>query len=191
MSFWFKPDAINNGDLCALAIGTNIDSHRQNIYLGNDNKVRAQSRDGSTNVSAATSSSFVAGSWQHAAGVWSATNARAAFLNGGGKGTETSTVNPAGLNAIAIGRFPSLSPGGYWDGELAEMAMWNVALTDAEVLQLSKGFSPSFIRPSKLVFYAPLIKNEDIDLRGRLKFTMVGTPTVVRHPRIIYPKGSL
>ena len=73
------------------------------------------------------------------------------------------------------------------DGRIAEAAIWNVELTDAEVAILGKGFSPPFIRPESLVFYAPLIRDEDDDRVGGLSLTAYNTPTIASHPPIIYP----
>ena len=76
----------------------------------------------------------------------------------------------------------------YWDGRIAEFAIWNRILTAAEAAILGDGFSPAFI-PNGLVFYAPMIRGlQD------LKSGNVGTATnavVYPHPRIIYPTGGL
>lgn len=72
-------------------------------------------------------------------------------------------------------------------GSLAEGAFWNRILSDAEIIILSKGFSPLFI-PNGLYFYAPLIGRADpeVDLVGAISGTVTGA-TQFAHPRIIYP----
>ena len=47
----------------------------------------------------------------------------------------------------------------YCDGSLAEAAIWNAALSDAEVAALATGVSPLLVRPGSLVFYAPLARD--------------------------------
>ena len=42
-------------------------------------------------------------------------------------------------------------------GSVACCALWNVVLTDREMVALSKGLSPRKVRPSGLKFYSPLI----------------------------------
>lgn len=70
-----------------------------------------------------------------------------------------------------------------FNGYVAECALWNTALTDAEIESLAKGFSPRRIRPQSLVFYAPLLRNLQ-DLRQGLALTAVNSPTVASHPRV-------
>lgn len=75
----------------------------------------------------------------------------------------------------------------FWDGKIAEFAIWNRVLTAAEAAIMGDGFSPLFI-PNGLVFYAPMIRSLP-DLKGG----GVGTATnavVYPHPRIIYPSSS-
>lgn len=71
-----------------------------------------------------------------------------------------------------------------WDGMLAEFAVWNALLTDAEFMSLAKGFSPAFIRPASRVEYIPM-------LRANVSYKLAA-PTIVGalvqpHPRIIMP----
>lgn len=40
------------------------------------------------------------------------------------------------------------------------ISTWTCILTDEEILALARGISPMFIRPDKLIYYAPLL-NED------------------------------
>jgi hypothetical protein len=93
-------------------------------------------------------------------------------------------------SAQNLGNDPSvyiLSYGGsayFEDSTLSEVAVWNAALTDGEVLSLGKRFSPLFVRPASRVLYASLLGNI-FDWHGRA-LTTVGT-TNVQHPRMIYP----
>lgn len=75
----------------------------------------------------------------------------------------------------------------YWDGKIAEFAIWNRVLTAAEATILGKGFSPLFI-PNGLVFYAPLVRGAK-DLKSGNSGTIVNA-VVFPHPRIIYPYGD-
>lgn len=71
----------------------------------------------------------------------------------------------------------------------AEWAVWDVALTAAEVASLSKGFAPSLIRPGSLVNYWPIIGrySPEIDVMGGGGLTLTGT-SAAAHPRVIYPR---
>jgi hypothetical protein len=73
--------------------------------------------------------------------------------------------------------------GDYFAGDVAEVGVWSVALTDDEVASHAKGFSAKRIRPQSLVFYAPLIRNAQ-DVRGALALTNNNSATVANHPRV-------
>lgn len=69
------------------------------------------------------------------------------------------------------------------DGRVAEVALWDVALTDEEFVSLSKGFKPSRIRPQNLRFYAPIVRDL-LNVKEALTFTNNNTATVTEHPRV-------
>jgi len=73
----------------------------------------------------------------------------------------------------------------YFQGRIAEVGIWNAALTAAEIDSLAKGMTCDKVRPQSLVFYAPLVR-ELIDQKGGLTITNNNGATVANHPRI-YP----
>jgi hypothetical protein len=72
-----------------------------------------------------------------------------------------------------------------WDGALAEIAWWDVVLTDEEFLALQKGISPDQIRPEALQHYFPLVRSGEIDKLGA-PAAVTGT-AVQDHPRVVLP----
>ena len=54
---------------------------------------------------------------------------------------------------------------------------------------LAAGVCPLLVRPTSLVFYAPLVRTLTQDIRGGLTLTNTNTVTVGDHPRIIYPSA--
>lgn len=137
-----------------------------------------------TVATTANSGSFTAGAWQHAAGVFQAANKRA-FANGTGGTAETSSYSVTGLSQVIISaRRNSGGFGVFFNGNTAEHAIWNAALTDDEIAALAAGFTPDQIRPQSLVFYAPLVRLIR-DLRGGLAITPVNGPPSTFHPRVI------
>lgn len=97
-----------------------------------------------------------AGCWQHVTAVFASSTSRAAYVNGRGKGTNTTSLTPSGMNVTNVGRYRFSSAGYYTDGVVADAAIWNAALTDAEVLLLAQGVLPPQIRPQSLAAYWPL-----------------------------------
>lgn len=142
-----------------------------------------------TSAGAGTSTTYTANVWHHACGVYTSTTSRAAYLNGGGKGTDvTSAVPGFTMDRTCIGGNRAL--GGPYDalnGRLAEVGIWNAALTDAEAASLGKGVSPLLIRPASLIWYVPcVVSTKEVVLGTAL--TTSGTLTVQPHPRVTYPQ---
>jgi hypothetical protein len=135
-----------------------------------------------------TSTSYTNNTWTHLCAVEASATSRSVYVNGGGKVSGSISVTPAGVNAVGVARMGGTSPDGYLDGDIAEVAIWNIALTDAEVALLATGISPLMVHPEALVFYAPLLGNNDpeMDLIGGLGLTGSGGPIKAAHPRVFY-----
>lgn len=160
-----------------------------------DNVLKANVRETSFGEAIATGT-FNINTWTHACGVFAANNDRKCYRDGGNVGSNATVITPAGINKTNIGRLVRLAPAFYVSGLMAEVAIWNIALSAAEVLILSKGYSPLFIHPQNLVAYWPLIRDitgdgtgDDIDRVGGYDMSPVNTPTIGNHPRIIYPNS--
>lgn len=111
---------------------------------------------GGAAADANTSSGVTSGVWHHVAAVATSSTDRAVFIDGGSKGTSATDVTPAGIDRIAVGRQVHSSPGAPLTGQVAWTAMWDVALTDAQVAILATGINPRRVRPADLVWVAPL-----------------------------------
>ena len=118
--------------------------------------------------------------WTHGAGVWNASNSRYVYANGTQSVNFTSNVSVSTFDRVEIGRRPSTL---YLAGNIAEVGIWNAALTAAEVASLAKGMTCDKIRPQNLVFYAPLVRDLN-DQKGGLAITNNNGATVANHPRV-------
>lgn len=78
-------------------------------------------------------------------------------------------------NANTIGQFA--------EGLVAEVGIWNAALTAAEIASLAAGMTCDKVRPQSLVFYAPLVRDL-VDVKGGLTITNNNGATVANHPRV-------
>jgi hypothetical protein len=132
------------------------------------------------------SSTATSNAWQHYCGTFSPNNYPNVYLNGSlSNGTAQGSLNTAihsGTADLAIGG-NSNGLGGYVTGDIAEVGIWNAALTAAEIASLAKGMSCDKVRPQNLVFYAPLVRDL-IDARGGLTITNNNGATVANHPRV-------
>jgi hypothetical protein len=140
---------------------------------------------------AATSTGYSASVWNHAAAVFTSATSRAAYLNGAGKGTDATNLAPTSIDATGVGFLNVLTAAGYFDGSIAEAAIWDVALTDADVAILATGASPLTVKPGSLVAYWPLIGaySPEIDLIQGRDLTVTGAAKAA-HPRIFNIPGT-
>lgn len=71
-------------------------------------------------------------------------------------------------------------------GDVACVALWDVALDDAEIASLVAGFPPRRVRPQSLRWYAPLVRELVVPKRAanpNVALAATGSPTVSDHPR--------
>lgn len=118
------------------------------------------------------------GQWHHACGVFTSSTSRTVYLDGGSSATNTNSVTPL-VDRTEVGAWRSSL---WFAGDIAEVGVWNVALTAAEVASLAKGVSPALVRPQSLVTYLPLIRDV-VDVRSATGFTDVNT-TAANHTRM-------
>jgi len=167
---------------------TSVPDHTFRLGWNNSTLAAIAYCSGGSDGFALSSSGGSSGAWHHFAAVFAATNDRRAFFDGGNKGTNSSSVTPAGLDGCSIGRACDSTPGYYTTGRIAEAAAYSAALTDAEVAVLALGICPLLVRPASLAAYWPLVRNEDQDRVGDYNMTAYNSPTVEAHPpKIRYP----
>jgi len=142
---------------------------------------------GGSEAVASASGNWVNNTWHHVAGVEASSTSRFAYLDGAVGSENTTSISPSGADRVSIGVIAESAPNAaeYFTGDIAEVGIWDVALTAAEILALSKGVLPKYIRPANLVFYAPMGRDDTAvrDLVGGLSLTLTGT-SASAHPRV-------
>jgi hypothetical protein len=123
--------------------------------------------------------------WFHGAGVFRTATSRTPYVNGVAGTTNTAnrgTIDTPNVLNIAAGyALGTLS--GFFQGIVAEVGVWNVELTPAEIASLADGMTCDKVRPQSLVFYAPLVRDLQ-DVRGGLTITNNNGATVANHTRV-------
>lgn len=140
---------------------------------------------------AATTTGYSAGTWHHGCTVFASSTSRSAYIDGGSKGSNTDDRTPSGVNRTSIGTAWSGGSGGAptrgaaFSGHVAEVGIWNVALTDDEVATLAKGYAPPCVRRNALVAYYPMVRDatslKDLFSATANHLTLTGG-TVSDHP---------
>lgn len=82
----------------------------------------------------------------------------------------------------------AVSTAAYWDGDIAELAIWNGVLTAGEHVALATGAAPSFVRPSGFVAYQPFLAGVNCRVNGA--GTNSGS-TNTDHPPVIYQRSPV
>jgi len=189
MSAWVKSDSLTLNQV-AVSLGDSSAPDDISLMLrGNTagDYVRASTWDGAAGYFAATTAAYSINVWQHICGTFTNGGEYACYLNGGNKGTYSDVAAEPTWDRVSIGCHGDNSPGNYMSGLIAETAIWNVSLTDAEVAILSTGISPLTIRPGNLVFYVPLVRDNDEDIINGISLSPVNSPTISDHAPIYYP----
>lgn len=184
MACWFNPLNDTLGGVL-MAIGNSAGADRFQLAVNGDianDPLTFYAQQSAANGTA-SATGYILNTWQHAAGVCSSNISRTVFKNGDQKATNATNVNPVSVNSLLMGaRWSAGARGGFFNGRIAEAAIWNVALTDDEVLSLSKGFAPYLIRPGSLKFYNRCIQaSQDLSQGRALSQVAI---TKFDHPRI-------
>lgn len=189
MACWFYSVNADDTQYLMSICDSSQDDNYWGMYLngsGADQVVAKLRTTGSNEAS--TTTGYSINTWHHACAVFTNSTLRAAFIDGGSKGTHVLNRTPdATQDRTGIGVEYKNATGQGFDGRIAEAAIWNAALTDAEVAILARGYSPLFVRPQSLVAYWPLIRDEDQDRVGGYDMTPFNTPSVAAHAPVIYP----
>lgn len=130
-----------------------------------------------------TTTGFTINTWHHACARIIASNNRNVRIDGGSEKSTTVDRAPATPNRISIGREAQSSPTRYFSGRIAEAGLWNVSLSDNEVVALSRRIPPWRIRPGSLVGYWPIwgLHSPEIDLTNQKNSLTVTGATAANH----------
>lgn len=111
-----------------------------------------------TEVQTGVGTAVPSGVWTHVGTVVASATSITSYS--GGTPSTTATTNFTGLSALnhlSIGAQWSWgAAASYLTGSVAEVGIWNVALSAAEMASLASGARPISIRPESLVFYSHL-----------------------------------
>jgi hypothetical protein len=181
IAVWFYPTASLTQVLGC--VGQSSGTHRNQLtYEGGALRAFAVGTGGNVQAQGGTTT---LNAWNHACAVFGSAASREIFANGASAATNTSNLGTqnAATGAQFGARTASNVTSFYFSGNIAEVGIWNAALTAAEIASLAKGMTCDKIRPQNLVFYAPLIRDLS-DNKGGLTITNNNGAVVANHPKI-------
>lgn len=101
------------------------------IGIAGTGAYRARTQTAAATGQASSATTRISNAWTHICGVFSGVAARSVFVNGGSKGTDTTSVTPTGIANTVIG-CRATDEAATWTGMLADARIYNRALTDLE-----------------------------------------------------------
>jgi len=186
LACWFRADDVTtNRCLFELATSVGVEGFRL-IAAGAiaGDPIFADYVVPTSGTNAQSTAGYTANTFHHAAATFPNNTTVTVYLDGGNSATSTGlALNPAPTRINIGARFAASSAGLFMDGRIAEVGIWNAALTTAEIASLAKGMTCDKVRPQSLVFYAPLVRDL-IDQKGGLTITNNNGATVANHPRV-------
>lgn len=194
MAAWFNPVDLDSTQGILCIANSSVTNHYWMLLAdcgqaGDPMQIRACA--GGTVRYARTSNGITgSGEWQHVCGIFTSPTNRVVVLNGdwANRGISTLSCSPSGVDNFGVGARVTSSPGWTFDGKIAEVAIWNAALTEGEIAILAKGYSSLFVRPQNLVEYWHLfVLQPRSRMTGNALVWANSPPGKAVHTRIIYP----
>ena len=168
--------------------GSNNGFRLQVEFPGSLTKARCGTKAGGSASNATSSTTITDTNWHSVVGEITSASARQVWLDNGGNGSSSTSLTPGTLTKTTAGAYDNGGTlGGNVAHELADVAVWSVALTSDERASLAAGVSPLLIRPDKLEIYLPLMRGGNDYMGGA--FTVTGA-TVADHPRVYMPSRA-
>lgn len=144
---------------------------------------------GGVDVQTKDSSGVVASTWTHLVATWNGSSTTTLYKNGISKATASATgmtANRAGVRT-SIGYIWD-GAGAFFNGRIADLAVWQELLSPAEIRLLGTGISrPNEIRPWALTSFYPF-DAASLWSKGRIQSPAVvtgGSPTLLTEPSLV------
>jgi hypothetical protein len=195
-SFWVKPNSlVTNARMLTLQLSTASSTLQQHaLRVNSSGGVQCSIVNNVGGSTANTTNNMTVGVWQHIFSAQPDLNTMNAFLNGTGKASLSGSLNPSAPDRLTVGATAGSTVTAPFDGLIAELGVWNVALDDSIAPILATGISPLLVQPNNLIAYWPFFGNNSPE--NNLKsnsatMSIVGSLSKAAHPRIFMPRHRL
>jgi len=159
ISAWFKLTANDETVVCISDPITGTDYRELGVNASDNTHALSVESDGEGS-DGDTVAGWSSGTWFFAVAVFATSTSRTIYLNDTDGGGQTNENNPDNLTDFAIGRRHDLTPAKFCNGSIAEVAVWDMALSGADVASLyasGAGTPATNVQSGNLVGYWPLI----------------------------------
>ncbi len=160
-------------------------SSKVGLRKSNDIIQAHASISGGANSSGSGAAAISAATWYSIAGVQPNSSSRTAWINGVAGTTNGINRNVTSADTFLLGAYTDTAGTGniqsFLDGQMCELAWYDVALTEAEIISHHRGFSARRIRPKSRVGIWRLVRGLQ-NMKGGV-LTVNSAPAVSPHPR--------
>lgn len=155
---WFNLATINaQRNLVLLHNTTN--AYRFALFTNASNQLVLVAVDsGGTTQTTLTAATVSASAWYMATGVFTSATSRTVYLNAANATTGTASRTPSTPTRMLFGAQYAGSTTANLNGSIAEVAIWDAALTAAEISSIYTTTKAPLIRPANLQIYYPLVR---------------------------------
>lgn len=194
MFAWINPDNATTAGVVHSLSNNGTDGYWVNLIAGtvagDPFRTTKDNDAGTGDVSADTSAAFTALAWNAVASSYRSDTSRDSYLNGGNKGSNTTSRTDPTPNFISIGAL-HLSSGFslFFDGSIAEAYFFDVAPTDAQQAILALGIHPLYagIPFANIRGHYPLLGEDNNRVsNGYPNLAATASPTFGSHPPNVF-----
>jgi hypothetical protein len=178
---WFRVPNVSKV-LTLMGVGfSSSGSYHRLIHLGSTTKTAGAVSNVGSSTTAVSSIAMTPGQWHHLVGVFEAANSRRVYLDGGNSGTNAGNRTFDGADQFILGNLNSTDT-----LDVAEVGIWNVALSVSEIGMLADGMSPVCLpMAGNLLVYQSCVRELNWLSVGPQAFASAA-PNVVAHPRCFF-----
>ncbi len=138
-SAWIKTGTIGSSDRVIVNIADNSSSRRYfGIFVGEDEggQVCIRGRNGGHRTVHSTVT-VDDNKWHHVVGVFASATDRTLYIDGISEATDSRNVNySTSVNTTTIGRWGDSTPKSYFDGDIDEVQIWDIALSETQIREM-------------------------------------------------------
>lgn len=161
-SAWIKSNNVTAAKTVVMIQGSAAANDYAKLGTGSASGAQAQHRTAANGngTAASTPTVLTTGVWIPIAGVLINGSSRAAYAYGSNKGTDATVVGAYGTtpSELSVGLRAGGTPEAF-DGLIAHLAIYNIALSDADVANLAL-FAPTSVQAGNLVAYYPFTTDQ-------------------------------
>lgn len=193
ISCWVRCSTTNN-NMAIVCIQSNnvapgVFSRRLLGVVGSSGFSGQWTIDATDTITRVLGNPIVPGQLYHVAAVFTSATSRGLYVDGALQGSDTDAPTSSFQGHIAlIGmRFTTaFSYGQFFDGTIAEVAIWNVALSQAQILAIAKGRDPRAVSSTQPLVYWPMYGDgsEEMGWNYNPSLTLSNSPARTNHPII-------